>query len=242
MHQVTAHIEMAQQRFAALLRRALERGPITPAQYARYLAMQYHLTNGVQRYFITAAAHRDLATRKGLRQFLLDFANEEERHYLVAGHDLHQLGAELLPEPFDVTLWHSYFTSVVVTRPFVRLGAACILENISAGVARPLTKQALAAPFLTKANSKFLVLHQHESLPHGDQIVEALATASLEGEHIRDLVEGAKKGTVFYLRMAEWALFDDCLAAVADADFGAAMVSATEQAAIVSFRMDDLAS
>lgn len=125
-------IEDARRRFAALLEESLARGPTTLEQYVRYLSMQYHLTKGVQRYFITAAAHSDLARRKKLRTFLFNFANEEELHYLIAANDLRKLGRDPLPEPFDVSLWHAYFQRVVVDRPFIRLGAACILENISA--------------------------------------------------------------------------------------------------------------
>ena len=194
----------------------MDRGALTEEQYVRYLSMQYHLTSGVQRYFITAAAHADLSRRRKLCRFLFDFANEEELHYVVAGNDLHKIGRQPLPEPFDVTLWHSYFEKIVVNRPFVRLGAACTLENISAGTARPFVKQALFAPYLTRQNSKFLVLHQHETLTHGDEIIQALTEANLEEAHICDLAEGARKGIVFYLRMADWALNPGGLASIAD--------------------------
>jgi len=67
---------------------------------------------------------------------------------------------------------------VVTERPFVRLGAATILENISGGRAKPWVQKALRGDFLTRGNTKFLVLHQHEALPHGDQILEAIAEAA----------------------------------------------------------------
>lgn len=210
-------IGQAQESFANLLKAAIAQGPISVAQYVRYLSMQYHLTKGVQRYFITAAAHADLQKKHALRKWLLDFANEEELHYVVAGKDLQKLGYEPLPEPFDVTLWHSYFREIVVTRPFVRLGAACVLENLSGGVARQYVKQALSAPFLNRDNSNFLVIHQHEKLPHGEQIIAALTRAQLNTAQVADVVEGAKKGTVLYMRMAEWALDLGSLSSLTDA-------------------------
>jgi hypothetical protein len=214
-------------------------GPVTVEQYVRYLSMQYHLTRGVQWYFITAASHPDMARRRKLRSFLFNFANEEELHYLVAANDLRHFGRDPLPEPFDVMLWHAYFEKVVRHRPFIRLGAACILENISAGVAREPTNRALSAPFLTRENTKFLVLHQHEALPHGDQIVDALANGSLTDAHFADLLDGARKGTVLYLRMADWALDPGGLASTVDAPMDAKLDD-TERRAIADFKMADL--
>ena len=131
-----ACIDDAQERFAGLLKSYLVDHPTTIDQYIRYLSFQYHLTKDVQRYFLAIAAHGDLSRRRRLREFLCSFANEEELHYLVAANDLARLGLRPLPMPFDVELWHHYFGNVVVDRPFVRLGAAAILENISDGPAK----------------------------------------------------------------------------------------------------------
>lgn len=208
----------AQERFAGLLKSYLLDHPTTVDQYIRYLSFQYHLTKDVQRYFLAIAAHGDLARRRSLRGFLCDFANEEELHYLVAANDLSKLGIRPLPMPFDVELWHTYFSKVVVDRPFVRLGAAAILENISDGAAKEWVKKALQGSFLTRENTKFLVLHQHEVLPHGRQILEAIEKAQLEPRHFTDLNEGARKGTVLYLRMAEWAIRPSTLSSICDHD------------------------
>ena len=216
MQAVLDVVAAAQGEFAALLERALTEGPLSVRQYQRYLSMQYHLTRGVQVYFLRAAAHRDLVRMKALRRFLCNFANEEEQHYLVAANDLSRMGLPLLAEPFDVTLWHAYFRAVVDDRPFLRLGAACVLENLSGGVAREATRVALRAPFLRADNTKFVVLHQHEKLPHGEQIIGALAAAHVDERQLRDLVSGARQATLLYLRMAEWALFPACPAARLD--------------------------
>jgi hypothetical protein len=238
MEEVLKYISQAQQRFADLLGSYLEQHSTSREQYIRYLSFQYHLTKDVQRYFLTVAAHPDLARRRKLRAFLYDFANEEELHYLVAASDLHQLGVTPLPMPLDVELWHSYFQSIVQTRPFVRLGAATILENISGGVAKPWVQKALRGDFLTRSNTKFLVLHQHEALPHGDQILEAIWNGDLEQRHYDDLLEGAKKGTVLYLRMAEWAIRPESLAAICDGV--AASFDQSEMDRIKNFRMTEL--
>jgi hypothetical protein len=238
MNEVLDYIADAQERFADLLSSYLEHHPTTREQYIRYLSFQYHLTKDVQRYFLAIAAHADLARRRKLRDFLYGFANEEELHYLVAANDLHQLGVEPLPMPFDVEVWHAYFQGIVHTRPFVRLGAATILENISGGVAKPWVQKALRGDFLTRSNTKFLVLHQHEALPHGDQILEAIWNGDLEPRHFEDLLEGARKGTVLYLRMAEWALRPDSLASICDR--APVALDQAEADRIANFRMSEL--
>ena len=209
MDKLMSVVADAQHEFALLLRRARTAGPLRIEQYQRYLSMQYHLTRGVQTYFMRAAAHRDLVRKKALRKFLFSFANEEEQHYLVAANDLTRMGLEILAEPFDVTLWHAWFRSIVDDHPFIRLGAACVLENLSGGEAKEDVKLVLGASFLNESNTKFLVLHQHEKLPHGDQIVAALGAADLNEMQLGDLVLGAKQGLILYLRMAEWALFPE---------------------------------
>ncbi len=228
----------SQERFAELLSSYLVEHPTTIDQYIRYLSFQYHLTKDVQRYFLTIAAHADLARRRALREFLYRFANEEELHYLVAANDLAELGLRPLPVPLDVELWHNYFGKIVADRPFVRLGAAVILENISDGVAKEWVKKALQGSFLTRENTKFLVLHQHEVLPHGNQLLTAIEDGGLEARHFADLVEGARKGTVLYLRMAEWAIRPDTLASICD--HGALEGDAAEDARIRSFSMAEL--
>jgi hypothetical protein len=206
MDELKAEVDSAQRRFASLLASAFERGPVTVDQYVRYLSMQYHLTKGVQRYFYTVASHPSLRRRLEFRKFLVDFANEEESHYLIAERDVKALGRDVLPEPLDVTLWHAYFQSVVTDRPFIRLGATAILENIANGPASAQVKQALAAPFLTRDNSRFVAIHQHETIPHGDQILDVLSRAGLSADEFTDLVTGARHAAVMYLRMARWAM------------------------------------
>ncbi len=231
-------IAEAQERFADLLSSYLRKRNTTVDQYIRYLSFQYHLTKDVQRYFMAIAAHPDMARRRSLREFLFRFANEEELHYLVAANDLHKLGIRPLPIPFDVELWHSYFRTVVVDRPFVRLGAAAILENISDGPAKEWVRKALKGDFLTRENTKFLVLHQHETLPHGDQIIRAVESAELEPMHYRDLIEGARKGTVLYLRMAEWVIRPHVLASLCDEE--TAELDEREERRIEAFSMTEL--
>ena len=202
-------IENAQVRLRDLLKDYLEVGGDKRVAYQRYLTFQYHMTRGVQTYFMRVAASSRLARMRPLRKFFVNFANEEELHYLVAASDLKALDMEILPQPFDVALWHAYFDKVTDDHPFIRVGAALILENISAGVASPYVKEALSAPFLNRENTKFLVLHQHEILPHGDQLIEALTKAPLTDRDVEELILGGQQGTVLYLRMAEWAVKHD---------------------------------
>jgi hypothetical protein len=206
LEQLGEEVRNAQLGFARLIDEALQAGPITIEQYVRYLSMQYHLTKGVQRYFYAAAAHPAFARRAHVRKFLIDFGNEEESHYALAERDIRQLGREILPEPFDVTLWHAYHQAMVAERPFVRLGGTVILENISGGPAAETVKRALKAPFVTRENSRFLSLHQHEGVPHGEEVLDVLNNAQLSADERADLLAGAKRSAVMYLRMAHWAL------------------------------------
>ena len=184
---------------------------MTEDVYVRYLSFQYHLTKGVQRHFLTLAAHPSLAGKRKLREFLFRFGLEEEPHFKVAESDLARLGHEPQPCPIDVSLWWAYFDRIVLERPFVRLGATCVLENLGAG-AGALGHQLLdEAPYLDDRNTRFLQIHFHEALPHGDQIIAALRSVRLSEQDIADLIEGAHIGSIMYLRMADWALGIDPL-------------------------------
>ncbi len=115
-----------------------------------------------------------MATKPKLREFLLAFGLEEEPHYRIALKDLENLGYELLPIPLDVKLWWKYFDSIIASRPFVRLGATCILENLGSG-GRDIVKRMLHnATFINERTSRFIYIHLHEELPHGKQVVDAL--------------------------------------------------------------------
>jgi len=204
-------IAEAQDEFRSMLERVEARGGLTLDIYVKYLSMQYHLTKGVQRHFLTVAAHPSLVGRRKLREFLFDFALEEEPHYRVAERDLAGLGRTPLECELDTALWWAYFDRVVQARPFVRLGTTAVLENLGIG-AGELGHQLLRdATFLTPATTRFLEIHFHEILPHGDQILAALGNASLPDHEVEDLVEGALTGSRMYLRMAATALGDDHL-------------------------------
>lgn len=202
-------IEKAKDSFRAKLQSLEAEGGMSRAAYLRYLSFQYHLTKGVQRHFLKVAAHPRLAHKNLLREFLFKFGLEEEPHYKVAEVDLERMGEKPLPCPLDVSLWWAYFDQIVEHRPFVRLGATCVLENLGAG-AGALGHQLLErAPFPNKSNTRFLTIHFHELLPHGDQILEALENAPLDPLDITELVEGANIGSIMYLRLAQWALGQD---------------------------------
>jgi hypothetical protein len=212
MDRVLAVVEKAKAAFRERLNAISDRGGITKEMYIRYLSFQHHLTNGVQKHFLSCASHPSMTNKRKLREFLFRFGLEEEPHFYVAELDLRQLGCEPLPCPLDVALWWAYFDRIVVDRPFVRLGATCVLENLGAGaggLGHDLLKN---APYLNKENTRFLQIHFHEVLPHGDQIIGALRSVRLQESEISDLIEGANTGTILYLRMANWALGLDDLA------------------------------
>lgn len=208
MERILKQIEVAKKELRSKLSRIADSAEgLNIDQYTRFLSMQYHLTKNVQRVFLNIAGHPDLARRRAFREFLCNFANEEELHFEIAKKDLESLGREILPVNLDIELWWAYFNSIINERPFVRLGATCILENLGSGPNPVLDKLIESANFLTKTNTRFLQIHRHgNELPHGDQILEALQNARLDTNHWNDLYEGSVKATVMYLRFVEWVL------------------------------------
>jgi len=167
-------------------------------QYIRYLQVQYHLTKGVQNTFLSMASHPDTRSYKDLRSFLINFGYEEEMHYKLAEKDLQELGSRVGEIPFVVELWWSYQKAILPTKPLERLGATAILENIG-NFAAPVIKELMAeADFITKKNSSFTQVHMHEELPHGDQILDALANESFSEQHQNQILEGATRATWLY--------------------------------------------
>ena len=158
---------------------------------------------------MAVAGHHYMAKRRSFREFLVNFANEEELHYLLAEKDLKNLGTTPLPINFDTELWWSYFNSIIHERPFVRVGGTCILENIAGKSGAVIADLLGEASYLTPKYTTFVVVHQHEELPHGDEILEAVANARLDETMQSDLLEGAKKALTLYLRMFNWAMLPD---------------------------------
>ncbi len=167
-------------------------------QYIRYLQIQYHLTKGVQNTFLAMAAHEDTRPYKKLRPFLVNFGYEEEMHYKLAEKDLKELGSETGSMPFVVELWWAYQKSILPVKPMERLGATAILENIG-NYAAPIIKDLFAeADFINKRNSSFTLVHMHEELPHGAQILDVLANENFSELHQTQILEGAKRATWLY--------------------------------------------
>lgn len=205
MKEITAAIENAQHQFRELLLAEKDRQGLTREMYVRFLTMQYHLTKGVQRHFLFIAGHPATAKKRELRKWLIQFAQEEEFHFEIARMDLENLDTKPGPIPFDTKLWWLFFDDVIVDRPFVRLGATCILENIADGSSDVLDSLIQSSGFLTPKNLKFLTIHRHgPNLAHGDQIIEALAGANLSAEEYADVLEGTSVGTILYMRFMHW--------------------------------------
>ena len=206
MKEILSVIERAQEKCRKIILDVEQTGGLTRDRYVRLLSMQSHLTRGVQKHFFRIAGHPDLGKKPALRKFLVRFAHEEEFHFQLAEQDLRRMGAEPLGVMLDVKLWWAFFDSIIDEKPFMRLGATCILENITAGSRDELRRVLGSASFLNKSNTMFIEIHQHEGLPHGDQILEALEQADLNEWQLADLKEGARMGSVLFLRLLDWAL------------------------------------
>lgn len=207
MNQIKQAIAKAQTAFREILEGGKKTGGLTKERYARFLTMQYHLTRGVQRHFMFIAGHPVTAKKRELRKFLINFAQEEEFHYMIAESDLKELGLVPGPCPLDIKLWWLFFDDVIKERPFVRLGATCILENIADGSSAVLDEMIQSSGYLNPKNLRFLIIHRHgPNLAHGDEILAALEGADLSAEELADVLEGTRFATLMYMRLTQWIL------------------------------------
>lgn len=197
MDALHCRVKKANELFANKLQSNLWNG-LEKEQYIRYLQIQYHLTKGVQSTFLSIAGHEDSRQYKDLRQFLVNFGYEEEMHFKLAEKDLRELGNNVGTMPFVVELWWAYQKDILPTKPLERLGATAILENIG-NYAAPIIKELFAeAEFINQKNSSFTQVHMHEELPHGDQILDALAIEDFSETHQAQILEGATRATWLY--------------------------------------------
>lgn len=212
MDKIIKATELAQTEFRKLIEgsQIAEKG-LERDQYVRYLQMQYHLVKEVQKQFFEIAGHPDIFPKRKLSEFLVGFGVEEGPHYKMAERDLNDLGADLGEAPFDVKLWWSYFSEVIKTRPLVRLGGTCVLENVGSSVGDLIDAALEKSPFLTKKNTTFLILHKHEVLNHGEEILEALGQADLNRQEQEDVLQGIEDAKCLFFRMFHWVLGGKCL-------------------------------
>jgi hypothetical protein len=205
MKSVYDAVKIAQDLFRDKVETMAVSGGLTRERYKRFLSMQYHLTKGVQTHFMAIAANSIMAKKKDLRKWLINFAQEEEFHFEIAKADLKELDSEPLPIPFDTQLWWAYFNSIIQAKPFIRLGATCILENISDGSTDLLDKLIQDSSFLNPKNLRFLTIHRHgPNLAHGDQVLSTLSGANLSEDELKDVLLGCDHATTLYMRFAHW--------------------------------------
>lgn len=184
----------AQDYLLEMLQRFESKGEFPRDAYIRYLSNQYHLTRPVIAHFFVCAAHPSMTKRTKFREFLIEFGKEEELHYSIAATDLAALDAE--PEqPIEAVLeWQKVFWSACLDKPMFRLGATCVLENITVKADKVLVKLLSGSKYLTPKNTVFVQIHRHgENLPHGDQILEELGKLNLTDEEAEQLRAGSQK-------------------------------------------------
>lgn len=202
------HLRSHRDDMRAMVAQLVAAGGLTEARYARLLSCLAHLTRGVQRHFFGVAGHDSLQRREALREFLLEFGKEEEWHWRIAVADLEALGHGVSEPPVEVELWWAYFDRMVVERPFVRLGAAALLENLGdsvpAGGAGVLDR-----PFLRPETTRFHRLHSGEAHAHGAELLTTLAGAAPTPAELADMVRGAEAARRLHLGALRSALFAD---------------------------------
>lgn len=210
-------VELGRRMSNARVLRAVDENRLSRDAYVRFLTNQYYLTKGVQKSLLRVVGSNRLQRKRRLREFLYRFALEEEPHYLLALSDLEELGQPVPEQPMMAAVWRAYFDSTLEDQPFQRIGCTCVLENIGSGLGPTVKSLFQKLDFLTPNTTRFLLLHLHEEVPHGEQILAALTSSKLEPRDIAELMRGARVAVVSYLRMVEWyfhsdeilALFDD---------------------------------
>lgn len=195
----------AQRSVAALIEEFMDlNGSLLPG-YQKFLSANYHLTRGVQKQFFRFASSPRMEHEPALRRIFMQLPETAAMHFVCAAEDLQALDMETLPEPLDAALWRSYFECAVDSRPFLRIGAALVLENALAGQARPAVRRALGGAFMTERNTALLRLMQRASPLTGAPLVEAISLTALTEAETADLAMGVRQGTVLYLRVLNWA-------------------------------------
>ena len=225
MHELHTLVEWARNRTNERVREAIAAERLTREAYVRFLVNQYHLTNGVQKPLLRIASSERLVRRRQLREFLFRFALEEEPHYLLAARDLEALGSGPASRPLEASLWWAYFDSVLDTQPFQRLGGTCILENIGVGLGAAIKPLFAKLDFIRPDTTRFLMVHLHEELPHGDLVLRMIGSSKLECADMEELITGARVATTLYLRMLEWYFDGDQIPAALAQTAGAEMTS-----------------
>ncbi len=171
------------------------------------LSVHFHLLQNIQRHYLVCASHPHLSHRRSLRKTIVDFANVEEQYADLILQDLKDLNATLLPPPFEVELWWSYFDTHNFNQPFLRIGAALICEKISEK-SKDVFTRLTHAPYLNHRNTRFFsAYHRNDALKHGSELLTSLQGARLEAHHIAELNDGAVKGFFLLERLINWAFY-----------------------------------
>lgn len=207
MEKINKSVEKAKEEFREfILASDIATTGLEKDQYTRYLQMQYHLVKDVQKQFYEIAGRPEIFNRRKFSEFLLEFGTEEGPHFKMAERDLRALETEVGESPFDVKLWWAYFSQMITERPFLRLGGTCVLENVGSAVGDLIDAAISKSDFLNQKNTTFLILHKHETLNHGEQILEALAGAELTPSEEEDVLRGIEESKTLFFRMFQWVL------------------------------------
>lgn len=207
MKEIKDSVKKAQEEFRSLIEGSeIANKGLEKDQYIRYLQMQYHLVRDVQKQFFEIAGHHDIFDKRKFSEFLIEFGTVEGPHFKMAARDLKALDADLGTAPLDVKLWWSYFEKLIKEKPLFRLGGTCVLENVGSAVGDLIDAALAKSPFLDQKNTTFLILHKHEVLNHGDEIIEAIENAQLSESELGDIKIGIEESKVLFFRMFHWVL------------------------------------
>ena len=202
----------AQKQYRGRLDAFRANAPTELAAYHRFLSFHYHLSHAAYGAFVRVADCPRISELPRFRRFLKTFAASQKMHHTATAVDLRALGLSILPRTFDVALWHGSLDTVAEERPFVRIGAAVIMENLPDRIVGRELASARETDISQRENRDLLlVLHLLDTRGSGGRLLEALAEAPLTPQDLSELLLGAKLGTALYLRMIDWALERDAI-------------------------------
>lgn len=168
-----------------ILRLVVE-GALTRGQYLAYLRETHHMVRHTPRMLALAAARCE-DDRRGLRDWFLKEAQEENGHDLLCVKDIRNLGEDpdaVLAQAPGPGAWglvtQSYYMATY-GNPAGILGVASVTEGLGAGVAASMADQLVGKCGIPSRSVSFLRSHAGFDKQHVHDVegaVDALATAA----------------------------------------------------------------
>lgn len=190
--------------------KAISSGLFDLANYKSLLFTLFHQTLHASPTFALAGVNTPLRLM-AIREYLLEHAGEETRHWDWLKSDIKNLGCEvdglLESNPAPSTLEYvgmNYFFANV--KPLARLGSAAVLEGIGARYGGKYGARLIEMLRLKKDCVTFFTSHGSTDVKHIQEIVELIEGEKLLKQDYDDLIFGAAAASRVYAKMYDESL------------------------------------